>query len=109
MTVRTSVKAARVALGTQALVTAMSLSDKMSPTTKDVVTQKITELPDGSGYKLMPHYEQVTTPGLPFDQAIGDAAVNGLTAATAATAIYLGIKGGQKLHHALGEQWRRRK
>lgn len=109
MTLRTSVKAARVALGTQALITAASLADKMSPTTKDVVTQKMTELPDGSGYKLMPTYEQVTTPGLPFDQAIGDAAVNGLKATGIATAAYLAVKGGEKLHHALGEQWRKRK
>jgi hypothetical protein len=109
MTVRTSVKAARLALGTQALVTATSLADKMSPTTKDVVTQKMTELPDGSGYKLVPHYEQVTTPGLPFDQAIGDAAVNGLKGAAIATGAYLAVKGGQKLHAALGKQWRRGK
>jgi hypothetical protein len=109
MTLRNSVKAARVGLGTQVLVTAASLADKMRPTTKDVVTQKITEAPDGSGYKLMPTYEQITTPGLPFDQAIGDAAVHGLTAAGVATAAYLAVKGGEKLHHALGEQWRKRK
>jgi hypothetical protein len=109
MTLRTSVKAARVGLGTQALITALSLSDKMRPSTKEVVTQKMTESPDGGDYKLIPHYEQVVTPGLPFDQAIGDAAVHGLKAAGVATAVYLGIKGGQKLHHALGEQWRKRK
>lgn len=109
MAVRNSVKAARVALGTQALVTLASLSDKMTPTTKDVVTKKITEAPDGSGYKLTPTYEQVTTPGLPFEQAIGDAAVTGLKGAAIATGTYLAVKGAQQLHHALGEQWRKRR
>jgi len=108
MALRTWVKAAGAALGTQALATGMSLSDKMNPTVKDQVTDKWMEDPNNPGdWKLVPHFEQVEVPGLPFEQAIGPAADIGVKAGAAALAGYVAYKGAKRLHSALGKQWRK--
>lgn len=103
MALKKWVKTAGTALGTQAIVTAANLADRMGSTTKDVVNKKWVEDPNGSGKSmLVDQYSKVEVPGLPFEQAIGPAADLGAKAGLVA----LGAMG---LYHVLGRQWRKNK
>lgn len=102
MALRTSVKAARTALGTAALSAALRVSDLTAPDSKDVVTEKWVQDPNGSGNSLLSsNLETVTTPGMPFDQAVASASPHVLRDTAVVTGAYLAAKGMQRLNRNL--------